>query len=82
MKTYVITAEVNYNCVSPYRLPDWFDPYEMCNPFRLVDDDGNVLYYGLSNDCSSLDAKDDYETYCGCTVIQYFNQITTEWDSL
>jgi hypothetical protein len=83
MKTYVITAEVNGdNSYLPYRMPDWFNPYEMCHVFRLVDDDGEVLYYGLSNDPSSFDAQDDYEAYCGCTATQYFNQIQNEWDTL
>jgi hypothetical protein len=82
MKTYVITAEVSDNCTTPYKLPDWFDPSEMCYVFRLVDADGEPLYYGLTSDSSSFDAQDDYETYVGCTGTQLFNFLTGEWDPL
>lgn len=83
MKTYVITAEVKGdNYYLPYRMPDWFDPFEMCYVFRLLDDDGEVLYYGLSNDPSSLDAQDDYGAYGGCTATEYFNPRHNSWDRL
>lgn len=82
MKTYVITAEVNDNYTTPYKLPDWFDPSEMRYVFRLVDADYEPLYYGLTSDPSSFDAQDDYESWAGSTGTQLFNFITGEWDSL
>lgn len=83
MKTYVITAEVKGDDhYLPYRMPDWFNPLEMRYVFRLLDDDGEVLYYGLSNDPSSFDAQDDYGAYAGSTATQYFNHITSEWETL
>ena len=39
--------------------------------FRLLDDDGEVYFYGNSNDDSSFDPLDDYGSAFGCTEIQY-----------
>lgn len=43
--------------------------------FRLLDDDGEVYYEGLSEDCNSQRAfapLDDFgKGYAGCTEIQY-----------
>lgn len=45
--------------------------------FRLVDDDGEIYYEGLSDDCDSQSAfapLDDFgEGYAGCTEINYFD---------
>ena len=44
--------------------------------FRLLDDDGEIYYEGLSNDCDSQRAfapLDDFgKGYAGCTEIHYF----------
>ena len=43
--------------------------------FRLLDDDGEVYYEGLSDDCDSEGAfapLDDFgQSYAGCTEIHY-----------
>ncbi len=45
--------------------------------FRLLDDDGEIFYEGLSDDCDSQRAfapLDDFgEGYAGCTEIHYFS---------
>ena len=44
--------------------------------FRLLDDDGEIYYEGLSDDCESERAfapLDDFgQGYAGCTEIHYF----------
>ena len=44
--------------------------------FRLLDDDGEIYYEGVSDDCDSLRAfapLDDFgKGYAGCTEIRYF----------
>lgn len=44
--------------------------------FRLFDDDGEIYYEGLSDDCESEQAfapLDDFgQGYAGCTEIDYF----------
>jgi hypothetical protein len=45
--------------------------------FRLLDDDGDIFYEGLSDDCDTQGAfapLDDFgKGYAGCTEIQYFD---------
>ena len=45
--------------------------------FRLLDDDGEIYYEGLSDDCESERAfapLDDFgQGYAGCTEINYFD---------
>lgn len=45
--------------------------------FRLLDDDGEICFEGLSDDCDSQRAfapLDDFgEGYAGCTEIRYLN---------
>jgi hypothetical protein len=52
--------------------------------FRLLDDDGEVYYEGLSDDCNSQQAfapLDDFgRGYAGCTEVQYFQ--SGRWDPL
>jgi hypothetical protein len=52
--------------------------------FRLLDDDAEVYYEGLSDDCDSQGAfapLDDFgQGYAGCTQIHYFDRHT--WKQL
>ncbi len=52
--------------------------------FRLLDDDGEIYYEGLSDDCDSQRAfapLDDFGLgYAGCTEIHYFDGHT--WNQL
>jgi len=52
--------------------------------FRLLTDDGDIYYEGLSDDCDSQHAfapLDDFgEGYAGCTEIHYFDGQT--WSQL
>lgn len=50
--------------------------------FRLLDDDGEIYFYGYS-DCDSSFAPLDWSMpLWGCVDIQYKNPITKEYDSL
>ncbi len=82
MKNYVIIAEVVEGHYIPCKLKEWFNPEEMCHMFRLLDADGEVLLYGLSNNSSSFEPQDDYEAICGCTTTEYFNTVFNEWEEL
>jgi len=52
--------------------------------FRLLDDDGEVYYEGVSDDCASqraFDPLDDFGSgYAGCTEIHYFSD--DKWNPL
>lgn len=50
--------------------------------FRLLDDDGIVYGYGLSDDDSSFAPLDKYESWYGCTEIQYKNPETGIYETL
>ena len=51
--------------------------------FRMSDDDGEVYYYGWSNDSSSSDPLDDFGMpNAGCTTIEYLDHEIQEWDTL
>jgi hypothetical protein len=82
MSNYVIIAEVVEGHYIPCKLKEWFNPEEMCHMFRLLDADGEVLLYGLSNNSSSFEPQDDYEAICGCTTTEYFNTVFNEWEEL
>jgi hypothetical protein len=82
MKNYVIIADVVDGHYIPCKLKEWFNPEEMRHMFRLLDADGEILLYGLSNDSSSFEPQDDYEEICGCTVTEYFNTVSNEWEEL
>ena len=82
MKNYVIIASVDDGHYTPVKLKEWFNPEEMCHMFRLLDADGEVLLYGLSNNSSSFEPQDDYEAICGCTTTEYFNTVFNEWEEL
>ncbi len=82
MKNYVIIADVVDGHYIPCKLKEWFNPEEMCHMFRLLDADGEVLLYGLSNNSSSFEPQDDYEAICGCTTTEYFNTVFNEWEEL
>lgn len=72
--------KITYDCTEK-KFVDIFGPGCSKNtsgliyPFRLLDDDGEVYYEGLSTDCDSdraFDPLDDYGTpNAGCTEIQY-----------
>ncbi len=82
MKNYVIIASVDDGRYTPARLTEYFNPEEMCHMFRLLNADGEVLLYGLSNNSSSFEPQDDYEAICGCTTTEYFNTVFNEWEEL
>lgn len=82
MKNYVIIASVDDGRYTPVKLTEWFNPEEMCHMFRLLDSDGEILLYGLSNNSSSFEPQDDYEAICGCTTTEYFNTVFNEWEEL
>lgn len=82
MSNYVIIAEVVEGHYIPCKLKEWFNPEEMCHMFRLLDADGEVLLYGLSNNSSSFEPQDDYDAICGCTTTEYFNTVFNEWEEL
>ena len=82
MKNYVVIADVVDGHYIPCKLKEWFNPEEMCHMFRLLDADGEVLLYGLSNNSSSFEPQDDYEAICGCTTTEYFNTVFNEWEEL
>lgn len=49
--------------------------------FRMSDDDGEIYYYGYSNDSSSFDPLDDFGMpNAGCTDIEYYED--GKWSSL
>ena len=48
--------------------------------FRLLDDDGEVYFEGLSSDSSSFAALDMFGSGYGCTDIQYYED--GRWRSL
>jgi hypothetical protein len=53
--------------------------------FQLLDDDGEVYYYGLcdtDDDDNAFEPLDYYEMDSGCTEIQYKNKETGEWETL
>jgi hypothetical protein len=69
------TSSVNYDEAKTARL---------VHHFRLLDDDGEIYFEGLSDDCESQRAfapLDDFgEGYAGCTEIHYFDGHT--WNQL
>lgn len=48
--------------------------------FRLLDDDDEVYFVGLSGSSSSFDPMDGFGSAFGCTDIQYFEN--GKWESL
>lgn len=55
---------------------DYDETRALQHRFRLLDDDGEICYEGLSDDCDSQRAfapLDDFgKGYAGCTGIDYF----------
>jgi len=59
------------------------DGSELCEPFRLLDDDGEVYYRGRSSDSSSFGPLDDFGApNAGCTEIQYWHKERRRWETL
>ena len=52
----------------------------MLIPFRLLDDDGDVYFEGLTNNSSSFAPLDHFGSGYGCTDIQFFEN--NKWESL
>lgn len=53
--------------------------------FRLLDDDGEIYFYGYSSDCDTEDAFLPLEQYgiaYGCTEIQYKSPRTGLYETL
>jgi len=60
-----------------------FDPEKAIFEFRLLDDDGNVYYHGLSDSCdddNAFEPLDYYMAHSGCTEIQY--KVDEKWETL
>lgn len=58
---------------------DWYvnkdiDKKNMPHRFRLLDDDGAVYAYGVSDDSNSFAPLNYYMASYGCTEIQYRNK--------
>ena len=58
------------------------DKKHMVHRFRLLDDDGIVYAYGVSDDDSSFSPLDYYSPLYGVTDIQYRNKETGEYETL
>ena len=53
--------------------------------FRLLDDDGGVYFYGYSSSCddeAAFEPLDYYGEAYGCTMIEYKNPETGEYEQL
>jgi hypothetical protein len=50
--------------------------------FRLLDDDGEIYFYGLSDSDSSFAPLNWSSGLWGCTEIQYRNPETKEYETL
>jgi hypothetical protein len=56
---------------------------KLIHKFRMLDDDNNVYYHGLSNNDSSFSPLDNFgQPNAGCSYIQYQNPITKVWETL
>lgn len=66
-----------YNCRKDVKNVEDIKP--LCKEkFRMSDDDGEIYYYGYSNDSSSFDPLDDFGMpNAGCTAIEYYED--GEW---
>jgi hypothetical protein len=62
------TSSCDYDKTKTFLLP---------RRFRMLDDDGEIYYEGVSDDCDSeraFEPLDDFgEGYAGCTQIHYFD---------
>lgn len=66
---------------------DWYvnkdiDKKHMIHKFRLLDDDGEVYAYGVSDDDNSFSPLDYYTYSYGVTEIQYKNKETGKYETL
>ena len=52
------------------------------NKFRLKDDDSEIYYYGVSDDDSDFMPLDWAMPRFGCTIIEYRNEKTKEYEVL
>ncbi|AOM14603.1 MULTISPECIES: hypothetical protein [Bacillus cereus group] len=50
--------------------------------FRVLDDDKNVYFSGVSDDDSDFSPLDDYQYAYGCTEIQYKDKKTNKYVTL
>lgn len=53
--------------------------------FRLLDDDGEIYFYGYSSSCDDEEAFEPLDCYgaaYGCTEIQYKDTETGEYETL
>lgn len=82
MKTYIMTACIEDETLYPYPLGFSYDPEKHLYPFRLVDDGGEVMGYGLSNDANNFHPLDDYQGHWGCTAIEYLNPVSKIWEAI
>jgi hypothetical protein len=82
MRKYVITASMidEETPLMRYHLKDTFEPDKHVVPFRLLDADGVVHYYGLYIKEVDFEAQDAHEPFCGCTTTEYFDG--TNWKEL
>ena len=50
--------------------------------FRLLDDDGEIYFYGKSGNSSCFNPLDRFGSAFGCTDLQYYNEETKKYESL
>lgn len=75
IKDNVHTKEDNYTLVG-----NEYNDYEGGkHKFRLLDDDGGIYIYGVSDDDSDFEPLDYFMPMYGCTEIQYRNEVTKEY---
>lgn len=50
--------------------------------FRLLTDDGDLIYEGVSDENHDPDPLDFGQWDAGCTTIQYYNEETKKWETV
>ena len=85
-KDYVMTCSVTKDTdgsflTLTYRLGHGFKPGCMTQVFRLMDADGNPMYYGLMDpENVTHEAQHFYDSSRGCVAIEIF--VNGEWKEL
>lgn len=92
MKTYYIITKENprvfkdehFERILRHAGNQVIEPIEVDLPyyFRCCDDDGCPYFYGYTNNDSTFQPLDYEGANYGCTMIEYLNQETREWELL
>lgn len=81
-----ITKSYDKEVIASALSVDFKEDVELIYKFRMLDDDGDVYFEGLSDDCDSAEAfapLDDYgQPGFGCTEIQYWSDTRNSWETL